>query len=85
MCNLNFKETNMQIMQETVKSTLIIEGFKKQSLFILKSMKLSYNKHILRQGWAASTNLREESSVFRVVARFLYFFLLNNMKDWCFF
>ena len=39
----------------------------------------------LEQGWAASTNLREESSVFRVVASFLYFFLLNNMKEWCFF
>ena len=41
--------------------------------------------HTLRQGWAASVNLRKQSSVFRVVARFFYFFLLNNMRDWCFF
>ena len=41
-------------------------------------------RFFLKQGWAASANLREQSSVFRVVAHFLYFFLLNNMKDWCF-
>ena len=36
----------------------------------------------LNQGWAARANLRERRSVFRVVTRFLYFFLLSIMKDW---
>ena len=37
------------------------------------------------QGWTAPANLRERSSAFRVVICFLYFFLLNNRKDWCIF
>ena len=47
------------------------------------SLNSTLRRKDLEQGWAAPVDLREQSSVFRVVTRFLYFFLLSNMKDWC--
>ena len=50
---------------------------------VIIDWKIILYANTVKQEWAASANLREWNSVFRVVTRFLYFFLLTNMKEWC--